>query len=185
MAGGQALPFPIPKAGRWVRKHKPTGTADRRQRGAVPLPRERPCPRHRLARWPEGPRWPPGANTATQPRLDGTPCPSARGPGWASPLRPPGRKLPEGEPWEPQCPAEGPGPGSGKHPRALGAAGQEAQACPALCGATAGHALPFTGGDGDRQGTRMVAVFPAHPHEGPPDQTFAPSFTQSSTRSAT
>ena len=26
---------------------------------------------------------------------------------------------------------------------------------------------------------------PPHPHEGPPDQTFAPSFTQSSTRSAT
>lgn len=47
--------FPIPKAGHRVRKHKPTAAGDRRQRGAIPLSSEQPCPRHRPARWPEGP----------------------------------------------------------------------------------------------------------------------------------
>ena len=177
--GGDGSSSPVFPSGHRVRKHKPTAAGDRRQRGAIPLSSEQPCPRHA---WPadprahNGPRQPLGASTAAQPLLDGTPFPNAPGPGWASPQA--SRKAAtRREPWEPQRPAEGPGPGSGKHSRALGASGQEAQTCAALCGATAGHTLPFTGGDGDRQGLGRWRSSPPHPHEGPsaPAPPFLPS----------
>lgn len=101
--------------------------------------------------------------------------------GLGLPARPPGRKLPEGERWESQCPAEG--PGSGKHPRALGAAGQAAQACPALCGEPQGTRCPSLEAT-EGQGLGQWRSSAPHPHEGPPDQTLAPSFTRPSTHSA-
>ena len=108
----------------------------------------------------DGPRRPPGASTAAQPLLDGTPFLSAPGPGWASP---PG--LQEGS-------YQKGSPGSHRALRRAQAQDLESTRGPwglrALCGATAGHALPFTGGDGDRQGLGRWRSPPPHPHEGPP-----------------
>ena len=167
MAGtGQALPFPTPKAGRRVRKHKPTGTADRRQRGAVPPPSERPCPRHRLARWPEGPRWPPGANTAARPCSMGPPSQAPQG--RAGPP-PPG--LQEGS-FQKGSPRS--------HNAPWRAQAQDLESTRGPWGLQARKRRPVQPFVGQLQGTRalhwrrwrqagdsMVAVFPAPPTRGP------------------
>lgn len=115
MAGtGQAPPFSHPQGRSPGQETQTNGsrrqTSERRhssfQQAALPPP-----PPSLLAR---GPTTAPRSQHCCLASARRDPSPSTPGPGWASPPRPPGRQLPEGEPWEPQCPAEGPGPGSGK-----------------------------------------------------------------------